>query len=437
MKKLLCFLLLPLLFLSACGEKTLSADCSLSELREEILSFTKIEEPVLPTEEAIRLRYGTEQAQIGEYAVILEPGAVFYREILIFKAENEESATVIEQSLQAYRQSLLEQSRSYEPEFFALAEKSRVQRQGLYLSLFLHPMQEELEQLFAAHLREYESGTAPIFTPVTTAEPSAAPTPPEETPPPPTATPAPPEEPPAPRYGLVEESEPVADEWFDDALFVGNSVMQNLENYVFARRMGDAPDCLGKAEFLDVTRYSYRLIAGHNVIYALQPSFHGQDNFTLEMALAYTGCKKVYLHLGYSDLMLDPRGLPETMQAMDETVKLIRSVAGEETEIYLLAITPRIEMLEAYYPNSVDFRAFNAELLAYAEEPENRCHYLDCYTMLADDRGFLPEDYCTDPGSEGIHLNADACQRWVEYLYTHTAANGNALETNKGKEEES
>ena len=42
--------------------------------------------------------------------------------------------------------------------------------------------------------------------------------------------------------------------------------------------------------------------------------------------------------------------------------------------------------------------------------------YLDLYSEFVDENGALPEDGSHD----GVHLTKAYCQRWLEYLKTHT-----------------
>ena len=42
--------------------------------------------------------------------------------------------------------------------------------------------------------------------------------------------------------------------------------------------------------------------------------------------------------------------------------------------------------------------------------------YLDLYSQFVDENGSLPEEDSRD----GVHLKKEPCQRWLEYLKTHT-----------------
>ena len=41
--------------------------------------------------------------------------------------------------------------------------------------------------------------------------------------------------------------------------------------------------------------------------------------------------------------------------------------------------------------------------------------YLDISSVIKDENGYLPDDAATD----GIHLNKNYCDKWLQYLKTH------------------
>ena len=59
-------------------------------------------------------------------------------------------------------------------------------------------------------------------------------------------------------------------------------------------------------------------------------------------------------------------------------------------------------------------RVYN-DLMRRAAE-EKQVVFLDLYAEFVDENGALPEDVSRD----GVHLYKEACQRWLEYLKTHT-----------------
>jgi hypothetical protein len=57
---------------------------------------------------------------------------------------------------------------------------------------------------------------------------------------------------------------------------------------------------------------------------------------------------------------------------------------------------------------------YNLLLLEMCEEREIR--FVDVASVMRDENGFLPRNYCSDPDGMGIHLMDEACQLWLGYL---------------------
>ena len=39
---------------------------------------------------------------------------------------------------------------------------------------------------------------------------------------------------------------------------------------------------------------------------------------------------------------------------------------------------------------------------------------------MRDENGNLPDSYCYDADTMGLHFTNDACQKWIDFLLTHT-----------------
>ena len=64
--------------------------------------------------------------------------------------------------------------------------------------------------------------------------------------------------------------------------------------------------------------------------------------------------------------------------------------------------------------NNTLVKEFNGLLKAYCDE--NGYKFLDVFSALADDKGNLPDNLCSDPDNMGLHFNDTSCQMWVDYL---------------------
>lgn len=420
-KTVLFSLLFALLLLCACGGNTVTAaDASLQDISAELQSGFSASEVTVLNSEYMLLLYGLDAADCAEATAFRVAQPITPSEIILVRAVDEEAQKGIQETLDAYLRQLRDTTREYDAESYAIAEKSRVFTRGLYSALIYDAAQTELEAAFTAHLKEYAPEEAPVFTPAPTPEPTPLPTA-EPTPEP---APLPEEEPVAeqtPTYGLVRESARAADSWFDDTLLVGNSVLGNLKDYTISKRMGDEPNCMGKAVFMNVNTISYATAVGEIHSKAILPHLDGLGNCTVQEAIQYTGAKKVYLTMGYGDLVYYPGDYARTVGNCALLVQNIRQQCGEDILIFIVSVTPRTANFDNSLGSQSEITALNAALQSWCEESANRCYYVNAAEVLADESGHLRADYCVDSLKEGIHLTGPGSQAWMDYLYTHTA----------------
>ena len=414
-------LLFTILFLCACGEKTvMAADASLEDISLELQEQFAAEQVTALNGDYMLLLYGLEPQSYTEAAAFRVKRLAFPDECILLKARDEESRTALLERLNNYRSSVLEQSRSYEPETHAVMEKCGAESEGLYVWMFLSSRNQELNAALRAHLRDYPLGEAPIFTPAPTPAPTPEPTsePTAEPTPEPVAEEVPEavNEPESLPWGLVGESERAENSWFHDSILVGTSVSNNLRDYVLAMRMWTDPDCLDNMVFFTASDFSYHYALGS--VDGLFPMLQGEW-LSVEDAVARTHAQKVYLNLGYCDLVLEPWvDVNKIVGDMEELVRRIREKSPEVTVI-ILSVTPRLSDFDTSHYGAPRIRELNSALLAWTETHE--AYYIDCYTPLANEDGGLNMAYHLSYGPEdGAHLNNDGARIWLDTLYTHT-----------------
>ena len=113
--------------------------------------------------------------------------------------------------------------------------------------------------------------------------------------------------------------------------------------------------------------------------------------------------------LGMNDI-----GLYGTDGAMNSCKQIVSNILSKspDAHIYLQSVTPMIEKVQVESFNNTLVKEFNSKLKAYCDEKGYR--YLDIYSALADDKGNLPNDLCSDPDNMGLHFNDTSCQMWVD-----------------------
>lgn len=203
-----------------------------------------------------------------------------------------------------------------------------------------------------------------------------------------------------------DTTSPKSAEWFDNAVFVGDSVTLKLDYYC-----QEHPEALGKASFYCAGSLGYT-----NALWALDnpeavhPFYEGA-NHLVEDCVEITGKKNVFIMLGMNDI-----GLYGTDGAMNSCKQVVTKILEKspDAHIYLQTVTPMIESAQLESFNNTLVKEFNGKLKAYCDE--KGYHYLDVYSALADDKGNLPKELCSDPDNMGLHFNDTSCQMWVDYL---------------------
>ena len=180
-------------------------------------------------------------------------------------------------------------------------------------------------------------------------------------------------------------AESVDDEWFSDAAFLGNSLVDG-----------------------------FRLFSGLttcDVYAATSMTVMGAGNLISQMNAKQYG--KVYILLGINEIGYDADYFKTQYSNMLDTI-----IAGQpDADIYIMGLTP---ISEAKSTTDSTFtmdrvRTYNEKLLELAVE--KGCYYIDLCEALSDETGYLPASVTTD----GIHFSASHYLVWLEYLRTHHA----------------
>lgn len=203
-----------------------------------------------------------------------------------------------------------------------------------------------------------------------------------------------------------DETSPKSAEWFDDAVFVGDSVTLKLDYYC-----EEHPEALSKAAFYCAGSLGYT-----NALWAIDdpeavhPYYEGEVHLVEDCA-AVTGKHNVFIMLGMNDI-----GLYGTQGAMDSCKKVVAAILEKspDAKIYLQTVTPMIEKAQMETFNNTLVKEFDNMLKEYCEQ--NGYKFLDVYSALADDKGNLPDDLCSDPDNMGLHFNDTSCKMWIDYL---------------------
>ncbi len=200
----------------------------------------------------------------------------------------------------------------------------------------------------------------------------------------------------------VPYSEPVDKSYFDDAIFIGDSIMEGMsvykffpENQVFAS-VGLNPYQLNK----DAIDTYYGKVTALSAAVSSRPS-------------------KIYIMMGMNGVAWDMNA-DMTEQIGIFIDNLNQKIPG--VKIYLMSVTPVSAEREAK-PSTAEGKilnsqidAFNKCLLKLADEKE--IHYLDVNGSLRGSNGCLPSNMTSD----GIHISKAVYQDIIDYMLSHTVS---------------
>lgn len=214
-----------------------------------------------------------------------------------------------------------------------------------------------------------------------------------------------PDEPAQPSYDFsqpVPESEPVDNSYFEDAAFIGDSRTDGFMIY----------SGIGCGENLTSNGLSIFKLAEKKAI-----TIDG-TKYTLLEALGLKQYGKVYLSLGVNELGYNnDQGFYD---AYCNAIDLIRQ-SQPNAVIYIQGLIPLNEQVISETGGSKYLK--NDHLLIYNDlmkkaAEEKQVVFLDLNPEFAGEDGQLPREASKD----GIHLRKAYCQKWLEYLKTHTVS---------------
>ena len=195
--------------------------------------------------------------------------------------------------------------------------------------------------------------------------------------------------------------------WFDDALFIGDSVTLKLSYYADYGSLGDAEFlCAGS---LGYNNAQWDLNDPDNV----HPYYNGQK-FLVDDGAAYINPAKIFIMLGMNDIGM--YGVDGAVEAMKTVTQRIADKCPNAV-IYVQSVTPMLENMQLRDLNNRTIAEFNEKIQPICQE--RGYIYLDVASAMDDGYGNLVYEYCGDPTAMGLHFSDAGCAVWVDYLKNH------------------
>ena len=205
---------------------------------------------------------------------------------------------------------------------------------------------------------------------------------------------------------VIYESDAVDLSYFDDAVFVGDSVTNSLEIYCAST------GALGNARFLCAGSLSPTNCHLQITDKSVHPLYNGKKVY-VEDGVALMGAKKVYIMLGINGIYNPDLSIRATKKLIDKIL-----AKSPDAKIIIQSVTPMIKDYMLKNTTNATIVSYNQELRKMAKE--NGWYYLNIAEAVTDSKGNLRADYCSDPKTMGIHFNDTADKVWINYLRTHT-----------------
>lgn len=213
----------------------------------------------------------------------------------------------------------------------------------------------------------------------------------------------------SPDYRMISlpENGRVDNSYFSSALFIGDSISQGFRVY--------------NNSIKDVSTFcAYRGVGPdgilNNVTAVDADGVRGPVQDALKNALDARQPEHIYILLGSNSMktMADENFLTYYAKLLD----WLEGVARPDAQIYIQAIPPVKQSYEQEFSQYSQTRIYQLNNALAQMAYERGLYFVDLNGALADDSGYLREDY---GAADGMHLKTEGYEAWISYLATHTA----------------
>ena len=217
----------------------------------------------------------------------------------------------------------------------------------------------------------------------------------------------------------------VHDVFFNNSVFVGNSIMLHFSGYASAKRT-TVPGFFGDAYFFaaaSFSMYNNKHQKPSSPDCAL-PSYKG-ERLNIGEAVEKMEVKTVYLSLmALNDIALYSDGATGVAETYKLTTQLIDELKGKNSDIIIVIISNTYlhstGNSSAKKLNNGTIGELNGKMLDYCNA--NAIDFINVATVLNDDGGSLGTEFCNDLGSAApCHLNTYAYNAWTKILRDYAA----------------
>lgn len=192
-------------------------------------------------------------------------------------------------------------------------------------------------------------------------------------------------------YGIVPELEEVPDSYFDDAVFIGDSLTIGLQNHSGFN-----------SEFLCLPGLSIRNIKDERF---------GDGSTVYDRLENLEHIGKLYIMLGTNDALFGET--EEFTAGYEELVDYVRELFPNVI-VYCQSIMPiSREFEETHDLKNSMIDPYNDIILGMTDKKQ--CYYMDVHSFYENEDGYLPHE----AGGDGVHLSPENYRVFAAYLKKH------------------
>lgn len=194
------------------------------------------------------------------------------------------------------------------------------------------------------------------------------------------------------------QAQAVEDSYFDDAVFIGDSRMEGFRNL-----SGISGGSFVTAVGMELENF-----------YTDAQISTAKGTVTALDALKNLNYSKIYMMLGTNELgAWDMDAVRESYKNVLNDIKKLSSSADPTVYVYSVVYVEESLVTTGDYVNNTNVDAVNLEILKMCQE--EGYHYINLNEVLSDGAHSL----ISGASSDGIHLEQEYCQIWLDYTKTH------------------
>lgn len=198
------------------------------------------------------------------------------------------------------------------------------------------------------------------------------------------------------------------DAFFDNGLFIGDSITQGLQNYMVQKRK-ERPQLLGDAKLVAAKSFSLETACSDAVSDGEAALRYRGRAMTVPELLEATGAQKLFIMLGTNDAAgKEPADLITPCAALISLVKR----SAPDCKVYIQSCTPMVKEKETAQLDNAKLDALNQALQALAAE--SGAAYIDVASALKSGDAMNP----ALSSDQYVHINDAGAEAWINALYS-------------------